>query len=112
MLFRSPALIKDIQLSTLTEVNKQLLIVLNTLSKERELILASLSSERRVAFEEINKERLETLDKLEQMTIGAINHSSLIADDLIDKIFIRLLILLVVIFVGATITVKVWKKKV
>ena len=109
---QTPALIKDIQLSTLTEVNKQLLIVLNTLSKERELILASLSSERRAAFEEINKERLETLDKLEQMTIGAINHSSLIADDLIDKIFIRLLILLVVIFVGAIITVKVWKKKV
>ena len=32
---QTPALMKDIQLSTLTEVNKQLLIVLNTLSKER-----------------------------------------------------------------------------
>ena len=109
---QTPALMKDIQLSTLTEVNKQLLIVLNTLSKEREIILATLSSERRAAFEEINRERFETLNKLEQLTKGAINHSSIIADNLIDKIFIRLLILLIVIFVGAIITVKVWKKKV
>ncbi|MCW8803490.1 MAG: hypothetical protein OQK57_03745 [Ignavibacteriaceae bacterium] len=109
---QTPALMKDIQLSTLTEVNKQLLIVLNTLSEERKIILTSLSSERRAAFEEINKERLETLDKLEQMTKDAINHSSIIADNLIDKFFIRLLILLIVILVGAIITVKVWKKKV
>jgi hypothetical protein len=109
---QTPALMKDIQLSTLTEVNKQLLIVLNTLSKEREIILTTLASERRAAFEEINRERFETLNKLEQLTKGAINHSSIIADNLIDKIFIRLLILLILIFVGAIITVKVWKKKV
>ena len=109
---QTPALMKDIQLSTLIEVNKQLLIVLSTISKEREIILATLSSERRAAFEEINRERTETLDKIEQMTKGAINHSSIIADNLIDKIFIRLLILLIVIFVGAIIIVKVWKKKV
>lgn len=109
---QTPALMKDIQLSTLTEVNKQLLIVLNTLSKERDIILTSLSSERIAAFEEINRERLETLDKIDEMTKGALNHSSIIADNLIDKIFIRILILLIVIFIGAIITVKVWKKKI
>ena len=109
---QTPALMKEIQLSTLAEVNKQLLIVLNSLSKEREIILASLSSERIAAFEEINRERSETLDKIEEMTKGAINHSSIIADNLIDKIFIRILILLIVIFIGAIITLKVWKKKI
>jgi len=108
---QTPALMKDIQLSTLTEMNKQLLIVLNTLSNEREIILATLSSERIAALKEINRERFETLDKLEQMTKGAINYSSIIAENLIDKIFIRLVILLMVIFIGAFITFKVWKKK-
>jgi len=109
---QTTALLKDIQSSTLAEVNKQLLIILNTLSAEREIILASLSSERKAAFEEINRERIETLDKIEQITKGAINQSSMIGDNLIDKIFIRILILLLVIFIGTFITVKVWKKKI
>lgn len=79
---------------------------------KNELILESLSSERRAAFEEINRERSETLDKIEEMTKGALNHSSIIADNLIDTIFIRIIILLIVIFIGAIITVKVWKKKI
>jgi len=94
------------------------MITLNTLSKEREIILNSLSSERIAAFEDINRQRIESFDNLKQLTKGGINQSSIlnpqssiIANNLVDKIFIRLLILLVVAIIGITISLKVWRIK-
>ena len=107
----TPELIKEIQLSTLKEINKQLIITLNILSNEREIILTSLTSERIAVLENIDKQRIASFDNLEQLTNGAINKSSVFASDIIDKIFIMVLILLVIVFVGLIFFVRVWRIK-
>lgn len=108
----SPDLLREIQLSTYAEINKQLLITLNTIKEERKLILSYVDSARIVSLENINKQRLESFDKVEKITKGAIIQSSLIADDIVDKIFIRLLILVLLFIIGIFIFGRVWKTKI
>ena len=53
VLEESPELLKDLQKSTLAEVNRQLLVTLATLSKERAIVLEALSAERLAIMQEI-----------------------------------------------------------
>lgn len=107
----SPELLRDIQLSTYAEINKQLIITLNSIKEERKIILAYVDSERVASLENINKQRMASFDRLEKLSKGTIIQSSIVADNIVDKIFIRLLILSVVFFIGLIIFFRIWKTK-
>lgn len=112
VLKESPDLLREIQFSTYAELNKQLLLTLNTLKEERKIIFSYVDSERIATLEDINKQRLASFDKLENITKGTIIQSSLIADDIVDKIFIRLLILSLILVIGLIIFGRIWKAKI
>ncbi len=107
----SPELIKEIQLSTLVEIDKQRLETLSLISLERIAILEAVTTERIAIMDEINRERSETLDKLDEITEKTFNRSTIFASDTIDKLFWRIIILLGVIFIGCFILLTYYKKK-
>ena len=106
----TPSLITDIQQSSFEEIDRQLLFTLSTLSNERKILVDEIRSERSIVLKDIFQQRIETLDRIEKLTEKTINQSSFIADDLIDKIFIRVLILLAIVFIGGIVVIKVFKK--
>jgi hypothetical protein len=107
---KSPELVKEIQLSTFVEMDKQRLETLNMISQERIAILEAVTMERIAIIEQIHNERTESLDRIEEITNKTINQSSLFAADIIDKIFWRVLIILAVVFIGGLVTIRLYKK--
>jgi len=111
MIEESPELVKEIQLSTLAELDKQRLETLQMISQERIAILEAVTMERIAIMNEINRERSETLDRLDEITEKTFNRSTIFASDTIDKLFWRIIILLGVIFIGCFILLTYYKKK-
>ena len=107
----SPELIKEIQLSTLAEMDKQRRETLQLISQERIAILEAVTMERIAIMNEINRERSETLDRLDEITEKTFNRSTIFASDTIDKLFWRIIILLGVIFIGGFFLLTYHKKK-
>jgi len=110
VLEESPELVKELQRSTMAEVNRQLLITLSTLANERAIVLDALTAERVAIMEEIYNQRIETLDRIDTLAQSTINQSTLFAADVIDKIFWRVLIILGVVFIGGIVALKIYKK--
>jgi hypothetical protein len=110
MIEESPELIKEIQISTLEEMDKQRLETLEMISQERIAILEAVTMERIAIMNEINRERSETLDRLDEITEKTFNRSTIFASDTIDKLFWRIIILLGVIFLGCIILLTYYKK--
>jgi hypothetical protein len=110
VLEESPELLKDLQKSTLAEVNRQLLVTLSTLSNERAIVLEALTAERIAIMQEIYQQRIETLDRIDTLAHTTINQSTLFASDVIDKLFWRVLIILGVVFIGGIVVLKFYKK--
>jgi hypothetical protein len=110
VLEESPVLLKDLQQSTLVEVNKQLLVTLSTLANERAIVLDALTAERAAIMQEIYQQRIETLDRIDTLAQNTINQSTLFAGDVIDKIFWRVLIILAIVFVGGIQALRIIKK--
>lgn len=106
----TPDLIKELQLSSLSEINRQRLQTLQLVSQEREAILNAVTKERIAVMNEINREREESLDRIEKITNDAFIHSSVFAGDVIDKIFWRVLIILALAFAGGFILIMYYKK--
>jgi len=111
VLEESPELLKDLQKSTLAEVNRQLLITLSTLANERAIVLEALTAERIAIMQEIYQQRIETLDRIDTLAQSTINQSTLFASDVIDKIFWRVLIILALVFVGGIVALKFIQKQ-
>jgi hypothetical protein len=111
MIEESPELIKEIQLSTLVEMDKQRLETLEMISQERIAILEAVTMERIAIMNEINRERSETLDRLDEITEKTFNRSTIFASDTIDKLFWRVLIILAVVFAGGFFLLTYHKKK-
>lgn len=111
VLEESPELLKDLQKSTLAEVNRQLLITLSTLANERAIVLEALTAERIAIMQEIYQQRIETLDRIDTLAQSTINQSTLFASDVIDKLFWRVLIILALVFVGGIIALKFIQKQ-
>jgi len=111
MIEETPELVKEIQLSTLMELDKQRLETLGIISQERIAILSAISLERIAVMNEINRERKETLDRIEKITDKTINRSTMFASDTIDKLFWRILILIGVLFVGGFILITFYKRR-
>ena len=107
----SPELVKEIQLSTLAELDKQRIETLAMISQERVEVLKAVTEERIAIMDEINRERSETLDRLDEITEKTFNRSTIFASDTIDKLFWRVIILLGVIFIGCFILLTYHKKK-
>jgi hypothetical protein len=106
----SPELIKDLQGSIFSELNKQLLVTLSTVQNERAIVLEALTAERIAIMQEIYQQRVETLDRIDTLAQSTINQSTLFASDVIDKIFWRVLIILLIVFVGGIVAIKFYKK--
>jgi hypothetical protein len=106
----TPSLIRELQQSSFTEINRQLLLTLTTLANERKILIDEMRNERLEVLKDINKQRFESLDRIEKLADKSINQSAIIADDLVDKIFFRSLILLMIIFVGGIVTLKFFRK--
>ncbi|HEY6626505.1 MAG TPA: hypothetical protein VIZ21_06095 [Ignavibacteriaceae bacterium] len=106
----TPSLIMDIQQSSFAEINRQLLLTLTTLAHERTILIDEMRKERIEVLKDINQQRFESLDHVEKLAETSINQSSIIADDIIDKMFFRSLILLMIIFVGGIVTLKLFRK--
>jgi hypothetical protein len=106
----SPELVKELQRSTMSEINKQLLVTLSTLANERAIVLEALTAERVAIMQEIYIQRIETLDRIDTLAQSTINQSTLFAGDVIDKIFWRLLIILGILFIGGIVVLKLFKK--
>ena len=100
ILDESPEYLKDLQQSTFTELNKQLLLTLSTMQNERATVLKTLVAERIAMTQEINQQRIETIESINSLTKNTITESSLIANELIDKIFLRVLLIIAIIFFG------------
>jgi len=110
MIEESPELVKEIQFSTLLEIDKQRLETLQMISQERIAVLEAVTAERIAIMEQIHTERTESFDRIEEIASNTINQSSLFAADVIDKIFWRVLIILAVVFVGGIITIRLYRK--
>ena len=106
----SPELIKNLQESTFSELNKQLLVTLSTVQNERAIVLEALTAERIAIMQEIYQQRVETLDRIDTLAQSTINQSTLFASDVIDKIFWRVIIILGVVFIGGIVAIKFYKK--
>lgn len=106
----TPALVKDIQRSSFQEIDRQRLLTLTALANEREIMIDELRKERVVILEEINQQRKETLERVDELAEKTVNQSSILASDLIDKIFFRTLILLLIILAGGFLILKKFKK--
>jgi hypothetical protein len=111
VLEESPELLRELQGSTMADVNKQLLITLSTLANERAIVLDALTAERVAIMQEIYQQRIETLDRIDTLAQSTINQSTLFAGDVIDKIFWRVLIILGVVFIGGIVALKFIKKQ-
>ncbi|MBT8379026.1 MAG: hypothetical protein KJN64_07340 [Ignavibacteria bacterium] len=111
VLEESPELLKELQKSTMAEVNKQLLITLSTLANERAIVLDAITAERVAIMQDIYQQRIETLDRIDTLAQSTINQSTLFAGDVIDKIFWRLLIVLGIVFIGGIIAIKLYRRK-
>ncbi len=111
MIEESPELIKEIQISTLEEMDKQRLETLEMISQERIAILEAVTMERIAILDDVNRERIETLDRIEKMTENMLTHSSVFASDIIDSIFWRVLILFGLVFFGGLILIIIYKKR-
>jgi hypothetical protein len=107
----SPELVKELQWSTMSEINKQLLVTLSTLANERAIVLETLTAERVAIMQEIYQQRIETLDRIDTLAHTTINQSTLFASDVIDKLFWRVLIILALVFVGGLVAIKFMKKQ-
>jgi len=106
----TPELLQEMQKSSFEELHKELLITLSTLKEERSIILDEINTERINVMKDIYQQRIETLDRIDKLAERTINQSSIVAEDLVDKIFIRLLVLLAVILIGGLIAFRLVKK--
>lgn len=84
--------------------------LLKDLQAEREIILSSLSNERELVLTEIDKQRLETIIQLEKLITLTMNNATLQAEDIVDYIFFRVVILLTIIYFIALITYRYYIK--
>jgi hypothetical protein len=107
----TPLLIEELQQSSLDNINYQRLSTLKALTEERIAVMESIKLERIAILEDINRERNETLDKLEEISHMAVNETTILVADIIDKIFLRVLIILAVVFVGGFFLLTYHKKK-
>lgn len=111
VLEESPELLKELQGSTFSELNKQLLVTLSTLQNERAIVLEALTAERKAVMQEVYQQRIETLDRIDSLAQNTISQSTLFVGDVIDKIFWRVLIILGIIFIGGIVALKFIKKQ-
>jgi hypothetical protein len=111
VLEESPELLRELHRSTMSDVNKQLLLTLSTVQGERAIVLDALTAERVAIMQEIYQQRIETLDRIDSLAQNTINQSTLFAGDVIDKIFWRVLIILALVFVGGIVALKFMKKQ-
>lgn len=107
----TPSLLEDIQQSSFEEINKQLVYTLSTLINERKILVDKIMDERMIVLKDLYQQRIETLERIDKLADNSLNQSSLIATDLIDKIFLRLFILLVIIYIVGIVTIKLMRKK-
>jgi hypothetical protein len=107
----TPLLVEELQQSSLENINYQRLATLTALTDERIAVMESIKLERIAILEDINRERNETLDRLEKISNKAVNKTTIFASDIIDKIFLRVLIILAVVFVGGFFLLTYHKKK-
>jgi hypothetical protein len=108
----TPSLIENVQQSSFEEINRQLAFTLSTLANERRILFDKMMDERMIVLKDLYQQRIETLERIDKLAEISINQSSLIATDLIDKIFLRLVILLAVVYLVGIVTLKVMRKKV
>jgi hypothetical protein len=107
----SPDLVREIHLLTLLEMDKQRLETMEMISQERIAILDAVTIERIATMEQIHNERTESLDRIEEIASKSFNQTSLFAAGVIDKIFLRVLIILALVFVGGFFLLTYYKKK-
>ena len=106
----SPELIKELQQSSLIELNHQLLIAISKMSEERKIILKEIMNERIAVLENIYQQRTETLDRIDSLANKTVTQSSIFANDIVDKIFWRLIIILGIGFIGWIVAIKFIRK--
>ena len=107
----TPSLLEDFQQSSFEEINRQLAYTLTTLINERMILVDKIMDERMIVLKDLYQQRIETLEKIDKLADKTMNQSSVIAIDVIDKIFLRLFVLLVIIYVVGVVTIKLMRKK-
>lgn len=107
----TPSLVENVQQSSFEEINRQLSFTLSTLVNERKILVEKIMDERMIVLKDLYQQRIETLERIDKLANKTINQSSLIATDLIDKIFLRLVILLAVAYIVGIVTLKLIRKK-
>ena len=110
MIEETPALLNDLQKSSFKEIQTQLLYILKVLENERAIILEEIKNERVAVMLDVNQQRIETLEKIDQITEKSINQSSIVAGNLIDKIFFRAIILLILLIIAVVFSIRLIKK--
>lgn len=70
--------------------------ILEELKIERAIILSSISDERTAVMNEINKQRLETIEQLEDILNSTVSSATLQMENIVDYVFIRLIILIAI----------------
>ena len=106
----SPELIKELQQSSLIELNHQLMIAFSNMAEERKIVLNEIAEERIAVLKNIYQQRIETLERIDSLASRTVTQSSLIANDIVDKIFWRLIIISAIGFVGGIVLLKFIRK--
>jgi len=114
-------LVYSITDTILTDVNRQRWETLRFMSAESKVILEQISSEREIVIEQlveerkalenlIREERQASFDQIQAIVEDTTYYSFDRVDDIVDRLFFRLLILAVIIAVGLVLAVVVYKK--
>ncbi len=105
----------------LTDLNRQRWETLRFLSSERKAILEQMGSERAIVIEQliqqrmaleslIREERQASFDQIQSIVEDTTDYSFDRVDDMIDRLFFRVLILIAIIAVGLVLAVVAYKK--
>jgi len=96
---QSPDLINSLHYTTLAQI-----------TKERIALLDALGTERSALMVEVDRQRLESLSDFKMFSEKILSNSKVSAEDIVDHFYLRLLQILVLIYVVALTTIIVLKK--
>ena len=86
------------------------MIAFSNMAEERKIVLNEIVEERIAVLKNIYQQRIETLERIDSLASRTVTQSSLIANDIVDKIFWRLIIILAIGFVGGIVLLKFIRK--
>jgi hypothetical protein len=89
--------LEDLTHRTIDEINRQREDTIAALRLEREALVRAIEAQTELALQRVQEERVATMSHLEQMLETTVDYSFDRSEDLADRLFLRVLILIVIL---------------